>query len=186
MKSWLENNPGGPNVQAPSGLLGLTAKELTFQGQSGRTFYIVLKSLDAAGNESVPSVHPGAPELCRGCVDGDRDGAVDCHDSDCPSASGPGEVIPFRWSEGTWVWESVAGAEVYDLARGLISDWKRRQDLALSDCVGKSLTAAQWTDDGRRPPVGDALGYLIRAEGMPCTRSGWGDGVELRKTPACR
>lgn len=47
--------PGGPYMQAHSGILALTAKEWTFQGQSGRTFFIILKSLDAAGNESSPS-----------------------------------------------------------------------------------------------------------------------------------
>lgn len=124
-----------------------------------------------------PSVHPGAGEVCRGGHDEDCNGAVDCADPACPAGPGPAECSGVAWDGTGLGWSPVDGAQVYHVSRGLLSDARRRGDLGQSECVGSPLPATRWHDDGRRPPVGDALWYLVRAEGAPCHRGPWGPSV---------
>ncbi len=130
------------------------------------------------------SVNPQRWEACRGWKDEDCDGAVDCDDAECaPGGGPPGEVTDLRWSGGELVWSAVAGAERCDLARGLLGDLRRRGDLLQAECAGVELDATSWVDDGRKPPEGEALWYLVRAEGEPCALGSWGAGREVN---ACR
>lgn len=132
-----------------------------------------------------PLVHPGAKEICRGGADEDGDGLFDCEDPDCPAPPGPGDVQGLSWNRAGLSWEAAAGAEVYDLARGLMSDFFRRHDWGLGDCPARSRPETTWNDDGRKPPVGDALWYLVRAEGAACARSSWGAAEQPRVVSAC-
>lgn len=132
-----------------------------------------------------PQAHQGAIEQCRGGADEDCDGSIDCDDTDCPSGSGPGPVGDLRWEGESLVWNNVAQAEVYDLARGLVSDLYRRGDLLLSRCSGQDLVTSSWLDDGRRPPPGDALWYAVRPEGAPCHMGSWSVGGGSRVVTAC-
>ena len=138
-------------------------------------------------DDSDPSTHPGATEVCRGLKDEDCDGLVDCDDPDCPGGPGPADVTDLKWSGKTsLVWSAVTGAQRYDLARGLISDVRRRKDLLLGDCSGQELVQNTWSDDGRNPPPGDALWYLVRTEGTPCALGSWGEATMPRQVSACR
>ena len=68
---------------------------------------------------------------------------------------------------------------------GLLSDLRRRGDFYHADCAGFELEAASWTDDGRRPPLGDALWYLVRPEDAPCAYGPWGLATHERTTRVC-
>ncbi|MDQ7008363.1 MAG: putative metal-binding motif-containing protein [Acidobacteriota bacterium] len=136
-------------------------------------------------DDTDPAVNPAAAEICRGQVDDDCDGAVDCDDDDCPAGPGPGVIDDLHWQQGSLAWSPVAGAEVYDLARGLIGDLRRRSDFLDSQCAGRDLLASEWIDDGRPPPPGQALWYLARAEGAPCHPGAWSSDGSPRNLPAC-
>ena len=130
-------------------------------------------------------VNPFAQEVCRDQLDDDCDGSIDCADSDdCPASAGPPPVTDLGWSGNGLRWSSVPEAEVYDLARGLVSDSIRRGDLLQAECVGQDLTGTTWSDDGRLPPPGDALWYAVRPEGVPCALGSWGVGSS-REVTAC-
>ena len=136
-------------------------------------------------DDTDPTVNPGATEICRGLADEDCDGAIDCEDDDCPGGPGPGSIADLHWQDGTLVWSPVVGAEVYDLARGLIVDLQRREDLLVAECAGRDLATPDWTDDGRPPAPGEALWYLARAEGAPCHPGDWSADGTLRNVPTC-
>ena len=54
-KLLVATSPGGPYTQTQSGLLGVLRNEFSFQAISGGTYYVAVKAVDFAGNESVPS-----------------------------------------------------------------------------------------------------------------------------------
>jgi hypothetical protein len=127
------------------------------------------------------------PEVCRGLEDDNCNGLVDCDDSQCPGGPGPPEVVDLRWQGSSVMWSAVGGAQRYDLARGLLSDVRRRGDLLQSECAGVELVGASWPDDGRDPPSGEVLWYLVRTEGAPCALGSWGTGnTGARVVTACR
>lgn len=134
-------------------------------------------------DDSDPATHPRAPEICRGGRDENCNGLIDCEDPACPVGPGPGDVVDLRWDSHGLRWEPVPGAQVYDLSRGLWSDVVRRGDLKAAECPSRWLVTPAWNDDGRKPPVGDLLWYLVRAEGEPCRRGPWGSSLE---GAACR
>ncbi len=135
-----------------------------------------------------PLTNPLGIEACTGGKDEDCDGLVDCDDAtDCPSGPGPGEVADLAWSDAaTLAWGAPAGAQRYALARGLLSDLRRRGDFAVTECPGPGLTSTSWSDDGRMPPKGDGLYYVLRPEGPPCHRGSWSTGGADRDVTACR
>jgi hypothetical protein len=133
-----------------------------------------------------PLSHPLALEDCRGLRDEDCDGLVDCEDPDCPGGAGPADVTSLAWTGNRLVWNPVAGAERYDVARGRLSDTRRRDDLLQAECVGLEMATTEWEDDGRAPPPGEVLWYLVRPEGAPCELGSWGQGVTEREVTACR
>ena len=125
-------------------------------------------------NDNDPFAYPGAMELCAGGSDEDCDGSFDCDDPDCaPVMGAPAEIADLRTDGAQWWWTGDPSAVRYDLARGRLSDLKRRGDFYQADCAGRELTAASWTDDGRTPPVGETLWYLVRAENDPCAFTAW-------------
>lgn len=130
-------------------------------------------------DDSDPASHPGAVEICRGGRDENCNGFVDCDDSACLSGPGPGNVTGLRWDSGSLLWELTPGTQVYDLSRGLWSEAIRRGDLKAAECPGPSLRVTAWNDDGRRPPAGDVLWYLVRAEGEPCHPGSWGSTLAV-------
>jgi hypothetical protein len=132
-----------------------------------------------------PTVARTKPEICIGGKDDDCDGLTDCADSDCPIRPGPGEVTGVRHSGGALVWDARAGALRYAVARGLLSDLVRRGDMVAAECPAPETTATTWPDDGRKPPPGDALWYLVRAEGTPCSLGGWGAEPLRASVGAC-
>lgn len=133
-----------------------------------------------------PFAYPGATEQCRGLEDEDCDGSYDCDDADCPGASGPADVTDLAWGDAVLEWSAVPGAERYDLARGLVGDLQRRADFLVAECAGFELLGASWSDDGRRPPAGDALWYLVRPEGTPCALGSWAaEPAVVREVRAC-
>lgn len=132
-----------------------------------------------------PAVNPAASEICRGLKDEDCDGAIDCNDGDCPGGAGPGEIADFHWQENALVWSAVPGAEVYDLARGLVDELQRRGDFLDAECVGGDMLSTSWIDDGRPPPPGRCLWYLVRAEGAPCHPGPWSADGTSRVLPVC-
>jgi hypothetical protein len=125
------------------------------------------------------------PEICSGGKDEDCDGLADCRDPDCPIGSGPPEVTGLRWTGGTIVWSAAAGAQRYALARGLVSDVRRRADMTLAECVAPEHLGTTWADDGRKPVPGDALWYLVRPEGAPCRLGSWGSEALRNSVSAC-
>ncbi len=135
-----------------------------------------------------PLTNPLGIEACTGGKDEDCDGRVDCDDAtDCPSGPGPGEVADLAWSDAaTLAWGAPAGAQRYALARGLLSDLRRRGDFAVTECPDPGLTSTSWADDGRMPPKGDGLYYVLRPEGEPCHRGSWSSGGADRDVTACR
>lgn len=136
-------------------------------------------------DDSRADVNPLAVEVCRGHLDDDCDGSIDCADAlDCPGAPGPPAIEDLQWGDGGWTWSPPPGAERYDFARGLVSDVARRGDLLQSECVGIELMGTTWQDDGRRPPAQDALWYLVRPEGEPCALGPWAVDVS-RSISAC-
>lgn len=134
-------------------------------------------------DDSDPATHPGAPEICRGGRDENCNGLIDCEDPACPAGPGPGAEADLRWDSHGLRWGPVPGAQIYDLSRGLWSDVVRRGDLKAAECPGRWLVTPAWSDDGRKPPVGDLLWYLVRAEGEPCRRGPWGSSLDVG---ACR
>ncbi len=114
------------------------------------------------------------PEICTGGLDDDCDGLVDCRDPNCTGGPGPVEVANVRWSGNTLTWNVPATATRYAIARGLISDLVRRQDMIHADCPAYENVGTTWFDDGRKPPVGDVLWYQVRAEAGPCRYGSWG------------
>ncbi|MFN7967148.1 MAG: putative metal-binding motif-containing protein [Acidobacteriota bacterium] len=114
------------------------------------------------------------PEICTGGLDDDCDGLVDCRDPNCSVGPGPAEVANVRWSGNSLTWNTPATATRYAVARGLMSDLVRRQDMIHADCPAYENVGTTWFDDGRKPPVGDALWYQVRAEAGPCRYGTWG------------
>ena len=136
-------------------------------------------------NDRSAAAHPGAGEVCHGLVDEDCDGFLDCEDPDCTGGAGPADLTDLRWDGTILRWTAPAGAQRFDLARGRLSDVARRGDLLQSECAGVELVTPQWADDGRVPPPGEGLWYLVRAEGPACAFGGWGAGTPARDVKAC-
>ncbi|GAB4368213.1 MAG: hypothetical protein Kow0062_01180 [Acidobacteriota bacterium] len=132
-----------------------------------------------------PQVNGLATEICTGGVDDDCDFLVDCADPDCPSAPGPVAVQDLAWTASGLAWSAGGGAQRWDLARGVLSDALRRGDFELAECVGRELASPSWPDDGRQPPKGDVLWYLVRPEGAPCARGPWSADGTPRETLVC-
>lgn len=142
----------------------------------------------ACGNDcddGDPLVNGLATEVCTGGVDDDCDDLVDCADPDCTGGEGPPAVQDLVWSGNALAWSAGAGAQRWDVARGLLRDALRRGDFELAECVGWERTETTWPDDGRLPPVGDALWYLVRPEGEPCARGPWSADGTPRTTLVC-
>ncbi|MBD3866650.1 MAG: putative metal-binding motif-containing protein [Acidobacteria bacterium] len=138
-------------------------------------------------DDSDPLVFPTALESCRGLKDENCDGLVDCDDPQCPAGAGPGEITDLGWdASGNLAWSNPGGAERYDLARGVLSDLKRREDLMNAECAGLELDNTTWVDDGRNPPLGEVLWYVVRPEGTPCSYGTWGPGANAREITVCR
>lgn len=138
-------------------------------------------------DDTDPAVNPLAAEICRGMKDDNCNGLADCDDvASCPGGLGPPPVTGLSWNGSQVQWDAVAGAERYDLARGTLSDLRRRGDLLSGDCAGVELDGTVWVDDGRIPPVGEGLWYLVRPEGEPCELGSWGEGAFARDVLACR
>ncbi len=136
-------------------------------------------------DDSEPDAHLNGVEQCHGLVDEDCDGFVDCADDDCLGTSWHAPIADLLPCSGGLCWSEPGGAQRYDLARGLVSELSRRGDLLAAECAGAELGTAHWLDDGRKPPAGDALWYLVRAEGQPCEHGSWDAGEALRAVSAC-
>ncbi len=138
-------------------------------------------------DDNDPFTFPGAMEICFGGADEDCDGFADCADSDCaPITASPAEITDLRPDGSQWVWSADAAVQRYDLARGRLSDLRRRDDFYNADCAGSELASAFWLDDGREPALGEVLWYLVRAESDPCAFSEWNTGASQAVIEVCR
>jgi len=137
-------------------------------------------------DDSDPAVNTLATEICTGGVDDDCDFLVDCADPDCETAApAPSPVPDLAWTADGLAWTPGGDAQRWDLARGLLSDALRRGDFELAECAGRELTTPSWPDDGREPPLGDVLWYLVRPVGEPCARGPWSADGTPRETLVC-
>lgn len=150
-------------------------------------------------NDAIPSVYPGAAEICDG-LDSDCDGAVpadeadadgdgsrpcagDCADDD-PTVLGI--APPVELTEATdltvsgnlrleWIDTATTGsAIVYDVYSGLISGVAPGGDLSGGACRAEDLTTRSYEDAGPDPPPGDAMYFIVRGQTL-CGDGTYGD-----------
>jgi len=133
-----------------------------------------------------PLANPAAGEQCRGDTDEDCDRLWDCEDPDCAATTWQEWVSSLSWGDAGLSWPAVPGASTYDMARGLVSDLQRRADARDGECAASELVEENWADDGRDPPLGDALWYLVRPEGTVCELGRWGTDTVSRDPNVCR
>ncbi len=109
-------------------------------------------------------------------LDDDGDGVEDALDcaplsatEGTPPAAGP---LTLSGGESTTIdWPDQATAEVYDLARGLVSQLASG---SLGHCLAEDLPQSIY-DDTEAPPLDDAFFYLVRGEDTGCGGAGpWG------------
>lgn len=136
-------------------------------------------------NDTDPLVNGLATEQCTGGIDDDCDYLVDCADPECPGGPSPPAVQNLEWSGEQIVWPVGEGAQRWDLARGVLTDVLRRGDFEMAECAGRELESSSWQDDGRLPPIGDVLWFLVRPEGQPCAVGPWSANGTSRSTRVC-
>ena len=112
-------------------------------------------------NDSDPSVHPGAAEICNG-TDDDCDGDAD----DVPLPSGSPSLYLGKTADSAILsWSAAGSATAYDAVRGDLGALLAQQG-AFADSTNACLlngSLQRYASDPSLPPPGEGYWYLVRA-----------------------
>ena len=129
-------------------------------------------------NDSDPTIHPGATEICNG-VDDNCDGIID---NATPPAGSPTLTVTNAGGVTSLSWDAVSGATAYDVFSGdlqeLIAQAGNYASLVQSSCLSNDLAATTLSVGSDIPAAGDGRWYLVRA--VNCGGAGtYDDGAGL-------
>lgn len=133
-------------------------------------------------DDTNPSVHPGAVEVCNG-LDDNCDGTID--NATIPSATM--SSLRVRTVSGTTLvsWTGITGATGYDVLGGGLNELRTAHGawatLTQASCLSNDLAGTSLNAGNTPPPVGDGRFYLVRP--MNCGGSGtYDEGVPSQTT----
>jgi len=113
-------------------------------------------------NDSDPTIHPGAPEICNG-IDDNCDGLID-NGVVPPGVLTSVTMVKHPGGSADLNWPALAGADTYDAIRGNLGTLRSSHgDFSTSTdaCVANDTPATSITD-GTVPSSGAGLWYLVR------------------------